>query len=141
MAFVALCYAWSGLGWWPLSESYLHLTLTKNSYNLWWAGLVGVPAAMLLYLSGREWAAQFLKRRWDLLEIEHSATRRSWMCLVLAWSWGYIVYVLLHLGGRPNALLLIALGSVVFSLWFFAENRRVKREFKEQATIFPRSTA
>ena len=155
-ALVALSFAWSGMGGWPMAPSYLSRMLERRgggmfvSEQVLWTVVIGVPALVLLFMSLREWWAH--KRHiWTMAQIEQSSRIRGRMCLVMFVSWLYMFKVMLA-GAvasmfpngvqmldapRANAMLPIALFGAVCMLWFWLENRRVQRDVRKATGVFP----
>lgn len=141
-AWVALSFAWSGSGLWPFESSYLHVTLDRRGQEWIWSLFVGVPAVALMIASAREWfshcyfALAPTMRSWSIFQLDKSASVRGWLCLALAFSWLYVLYVMLTSTGRPNAILPVALGGLVFMIMFWLENRRVQRDIRKHTASF-----
>lgn len=145
-AYIALSLAWSGANMWPFKITWLNEVLTKAGHDILWPVFIVIPAAGLMFFSGREyiasrWPSKDPRKRWSLDRIESSARARGWLSLLLAFSFGYMVYVLSIVGKHPNSIMLIAVGGVVFTLWSWLENRRVQREYREHTGIFPTSAS
>jgi hypothetical protein len=157
-AFVALSFAWSGMGGWPLEPSYLHRALERTGETVLWGVAIGIPALVLLVASLREyWAIAYppadpwraRARRWSILQIDRSARIRGRMCLVLAGSWAYMFKVMLELsvlqetangvfeGVRANAIIPISLFGCLCMFWSYLENRRVQRDVRKATGMFP----
>lgn len=140
-AFVAVCVAWAGSGLWPMEGTHLHSILYTWKYDYLWTGLIGIPALALLWVSAKE---HFLCHNqpnfWDLGKINASASLRGRLCLMLAFTWAYILYVMVNVVAEYSTLTLVSLGGVVFCLWFWTENRRVQRDFRKHSAI-PASSA
>lgn len=140
-AWIAFAFAWSGSGFWPFGDSYLYRVLGRQDLDELWSIAVGVPALLLMFFSLREYAAHRWPpadpyKRWSIVQLDQSARIRGRMCLALLFSWAYVVYVLTNTQARPSALILIALGGVLFMGWFWTENRRVQRDIRKQTTSF-----
>jgi hypothetical protein len=148
-AFVALCFAWSGSGLWPMQSTYLHDLLDQRAQDVWWTLFIGVPSLGLFVVSLREYVGSYDRRRapraraqrWPLEKLERSAHIRGWLCATLAFSWTYIAYMLLKLSARPSAILPVAVGGAVFAIWFLIENRRVQRECRKRADVHSAAAA
>lgn len=155
-ALIALAFAWSGMGGWPLAPSYLHRMLERQGNEVLWVLVIGIPALLLVFVSLREWiahqrAARDVRRRWSLVELDRSARIRGRLCLAMVASWAYMFKVMLAgaLAGmfpngqaaldapRANAILPIALFGAVCMLWFYLENRRVQRDVRKATGVFP----
>lgn len=136
-AWVALSFAWAGSGLWPFGESYLHAALDKKGLDEVWSVLVGAPAALLMYFSAREWMSQHvIGVSWTEVQLDMSARLRGSLSLALAFSWFYVIYVMVATPGRPSPLLLIGMGGAFFMLTFWIENRRVQRDIKKRNKTF-----
>lgn len=153
-SFVALSFAWSGMGGWPLEPSYLHRALERHDVTWLWSTVIGIPALVLLAVSLREYFAFTHPpvdpaRRWSIWQIERSARIRAWMCLAMSASWAYMFKVMVELsvlretangvfeGVRANAILPIALFGCLCMFWFWLENRRVQRDVRKHTAVFP----
>jgi hypothetical protein len=128
-AFIALCFAWGGSGMWPFEASALHARLYDWDYNYLWTAVIGIPALGLMWISGTEYLS-CQNSAWDFPRINDSAHKRGRLCFALAFVWAYIFYVLNKATTEPAVMSLIALGGAWFCLWFWAENRRVQREYR-----------
>jgi len=152
-AFVALSFAWSGMGGWPLEPSYLHRALERTGETVLWGAAIGIPALVLLIASLREyWAIAHwwadARKRWSIVQIDRSVRIRGRMCLVLAVSWAYMFKVMLELSGleetangvfegvRANAIMPIALFGCLCMFWSYLENRRVQRDVRKATGRF-----
>lgn len=146
-ALVALSFAWSGVGGWPLAPSYLHRMLERQGESVLWALVIGIPALVLIVVSAREW----FSRGWTMLKVERSCRLRGRLCLVMLVSWLYMFKVMLD-GAlasmfpngvqaldapRANAMLPLALFGALCMLWFWSENRRVQRDVRKATGVFP----
>jgi MFS family permease len=153
-ALVALSFAWSGMGGWPLLPSYLHRALDRTGETELWSIVIGIPALVLLVVSMREyWAIARPPadpaKRWSLIQIDRSVRIRGRMCLVMAASWAYMFKVMLELsvlrdtanhvfeGVRANAIMPIALFGCLCMFWSWLENRRVQRDVRKATGHFP----
>lgn len=141
-AYVALAFAWSGIGWWPFENAYLAYVLDRREWSWIWCVAMGVPGAALMIASLREhiafrWPDPNPMRRWSMIQIDKSARLRGRLCLTLAFSWLYAFYVLTVVTKRPGAFLLIAVGGCAFMLAAWVENRRVQRDIRKQTSSFP----
>lgn len=141
-AFVALCFAWSGSGLWPLETSYLYFMLHQQGLAYWWALIIGAPSCALFCVSLLEYVSTHDRRRdplrlhesrWPPTRLERSARLRGRLCAALLLSWVYMAYFMVKLSARPSAILPVAIGGAVFALWFLIENRRVQRECKRRS--------
>jgi hypothetical protein len=153
-ALVALSFAWSGMGGWPLEPSYLNRALERTGETVLWAVAIGIPALVLLVVSMREyWAIAHppadTAKRWSIVEIDRSVRIRAWMCLAMSVSWAYMFKVMLELsvlretangvfeGVRANAIMPIALFGCLCMFWSWLENRRVQRDVRKATAVFP----
>lgn len=141
-AWIALGFAWSGSGLWPFGDSYLHMMLDKRDLDTLWVLAIGVPAALLMFASAREfiayrWPPENPMRRWTIIQLEWSAKLRGRLCFALAFSWAYVFYVLVNTSTRPSAILPVAVGGFLFMMLFWIENRRVQRDIRKQTSSFP----
>ncbi len=151
---VALAFMWSGAGGWPFEPSYLHRALERQGETWLWCLVIGIPAAVLLWASIREYMViayppKDHKRRWTLIELDRSARIRSSCCLAMSASWAYMFKVMLELsvlkatangifeGVRANAIMPVALFGCVCTFWFWLENRRVQRDVRKATSSFP----
>lgn len=137
-AFIALAYAWAGAGAWPLQPGSLYYVVSRHAHPALWGLLLGVPALLLMLASAREWAAHFracgdYTQRWSVEELHRSAQLRGRLCLALIAGWGYMIKIAAGITSGANATSVVALGGVLFMLWFYIENRRVQREIRCQA--------
>lgn len=141
-AWVAIVFAYVGAGLPPFQMAYLHLALDKADVDWLWGFAVGAPGLALLVFALREYLAfrypsVDIQRRWTLVEIDRSARLRGRMNLALAFSWAYIIYANLQTSSRPSVVLPVAAGGIIFSLWFWVENRRVQRDIRKDTASFP----
>ena len=135
-AYIALCFAWAGAGFWPFDDAYLNRVLEKNHWEWLWLVFMGLPAAALMFVSGREHILSTHGRCNSMIEIDICAKWRARFTLILAGSWLYAVYVLILIQKRPSALMMVALGGLFFMLWAWGENKRVRRDVKKQTGSF-----
>ena len=153
-ALVALSFAWSGMGGWPLEPSYLHRALDRQGETWLWSLVIGIPALVLFVVSMREyWAIAHPPadpaKRWSIFQIDRSVRIRACMCLVTSASWAYMFKVMLELsvlrdtanhvfeGVRANAIMPIALFGCLCMFWSWLENRRVQRDVRNKTGVFP----
>ena len=156
-ALVAISFAWSGMGGWPLAESYLSRMLGRLddagmllTTQFLWATVIGIPALILLFVSGREWWAH-KRHAWTMFQVERSSRLRARMCLVMFISWVYMLKVMIE-GAimsmfpngaqmfdvpRANAMLPIAFFGALCMLWFWWENKRVMRDVRKATGVYP----
>lgn len=137
-AWFALTFAWAGSGLWPFHGSYLHRVLDNADMDVVWSFLIGLPAGALMFFSAREWLAHCRQRtsgrpQWTMVQLDHSVRLRGWLCFALAFSWLYVIYIMLLTSPR-SPLTMIAAGGVFFMLMFWVENRRVQRDIKKQTS-------
>lgn len=131
-AFVALAFAWAGV----TQGSYLNRLLEQHAEPLLWGVLLAGPALVLMALSVREWIAHSSRRCWGIVELEASARWRGRLCLALIAGWLYMLKIAATFSSGANATSAVALGGVVFMLWFYIQNRRVQREIRVQTAQF-----
>ena len=150
-AMIAICYAWSGMGGWPLAPSYLYRMLERQGEQWIWTLVIGIPALVLLVVSSREWFANLRRTQWDMFRIERSSRLRGRLCLVMLVSWLYMFMVMLRSAfdsmfpngaqaldaPRANAMLPLALFGVICMFWFWWENKRVQRDVRKATGVFP----
>src|SRR4051812_35326034 len=137
-AWVALACAWNGSGLWPFEGSYLYTILARRNMDELWCIAVGVPALALMFVSGREWIVHCFTdtfERWNVFQLEQSVRMRAWLCLALAFSWIYVVYVMALVQSRPGQITPVAGGGAIFMLAFWLENRRVQRAVKKTSGL------
>lgn len=139
-AFVALCYAWAGSGWWPAHErgALYSLLLQRGESPALWSLLLGVPAIALIVLDLREWSCHkythYDPRRPVVIGwLEASAVWRGRFCLALIFGWFYMVKAIVVGLAALNAALFISIGGCFFAGWFYVENRRVRRQIRKLA--------
>ena len=128
-AFMALLLAWSGSGLLGMEGSFLNRALVARGEFViaYWSVLIGVPALALVFCSGREYLLS-KRERWSMEQLLRSSRTRFWCCVALAFSWLYMLNVIWGFGTRTSALRGIALGGLLFTMWFVWENGRVRRE-------------
>jgi hypothetical protein len=139
-AFIALLYVASAL--WP--DSVLHDRLVSMGMVslMLWTTLLGVPSIWLMFVSSREWVAhcQACKgnaQRWTIFETDRSAMLRGRLCLALLLGWAYMLHVILSGDVFKGAIISTGIsgGGCVFMLWFYKENRRVRREIRNGTAV------
>lgn len=134
-AYLAMCFAWAGAGFWPFEHAYLNRVLVRHEWEWLWLVFMGIPAVALMVASLREHYAH-KHRRMTIVDMDRSARLRGRLCLALAFSWTYAEYVFIVVQSRPSALMLVAAGGVFFMSFAWIENRRVQRDVRKQTGSF-----
>jgi hypothetical protein len=143
-AFVALVYAWAGAGAWPFEPGVFYHALQATDHPTVWPIVIAPPALALMIVSGNEWLSHLgtyrrMGRGWTLAELDQSVKFRGWCCLLLIMAWLYMLYVLLPAFGPQvegaKTLIALAIGGIVFTGWFYIENRRVRREIRNHISL------
>jgi hypothetical protein len=139
-AFIALLYVASAL--WPDSVLHDRLSAMGIVSLALWSCLLGIPALWLMTVSAREWVAHCqackgFAPRWSIFETDHSAMLRGRLCLALLLGWAYMLYVIASGEVFRGAIISTgtSAGGCLFMLWFYKENRRVRREIRNGTAV------
>lgn len=150
-AIVGASFAWSGLGGWPLEQSYLNRALERHDGSILWALAIGVPSLLLLAASCWEWAMRLRaerdpRHRLSIVDVERLARIRGRLCFWMALAWLYIFKVTLELSTNGHAVeevvraterIPIALAGALMTFWFWTEGRRVQRDCRNETGVYP----
>ena len=143
-AFAALVNAWAGSGAWPFDPGVLHYALKAANHEVVWPIVIAPPAIGLMIVSSNEWLSHLsshyrMGRDWSLRDLDTSVKIRGWLCLSLVMAWLYMLYVLLPIFGPQvegaKTLIALAIGGIIFTGWFYVENRRVRREIRNHISV------
>jgi len=129
---IAIAYAWSGGGAWPLLPGPMYYLVMHHFHPLLWVLFLGVPAVCLMVMSLREWMAHKNGEHWSWRQLHDSAKWRGRFSVALIAGWLAVVKVSVSGMSGANATLVIAAAGVPFMLWFYGENRRVQRESRNK---------